>query len=512
MKKLLCRRSVALLLLAATCMAATAQSFTNTSTALTLNGTCLNSANLPDGAYTLTIHYIDLANGQSTPDLQYSASVTHSGSDLVITASGANFPTLAANGFWQLRDTKGGMIDLTNGANTGRLYWQFSTMICEPFIPVIKDFTGALNNYNNQVNVSWRYDGNPGPASNVTGVTGYRSTDGGQTFYEIGGFNTPFNEFTDKAPGAHNQYYISMQDKWGFCSRSNIISVDCPACNYPQLGEAPCDMVLTGVDYICNLEERQRFWVNSLYSFHNAVTWTISPSNLVNALINPCWYNAETSLIRSGANTGIVTLSAKLTHCSNTFHKRVLIGKPGTLHVSANYSGSSYMDGTATCDDVPGTTDAQYSWTLNLGSKGTTNYTGKGINFSLPPCSGGSLNVTVQTPCGTVTDGITVFNSNCRPFASGFVVSPNPASSSITITAAQQPEAVRGLADGNNMPSVSQVKVYSQLGELLISQNYTGTNRSVSLDVLSLRPGNYVLHIYYGNSGSREVQQLAIRK
>ena len=168
-------------------------------------------------------------------------------------------------------------------------------------------------------------------------------------------------------------------------------------------------------------------------------------------MVNLTQGGASTSVTKVG--NGLVYILANVSGCSQgpiTIHKQVQLGT--ALHITYNISSApppnQYKQLVANVEVIPGTSGGNYHWTLNLGAKGTTTYTGSGMSASLPPCSGGSLTVTVSMGCGTAQDGVTVFNSNCG--GGGFALSPNPARGSLTITALETVDA------GNN-PNADQL-------------------------------------------------------
>jgi hypothetical protein len=153
------------------------------------------------------------------------------------------------------------------------------------------------------------------------------------------------------------------------------------------------------------------------------------------------------------------------------------------------------------------------------------------VSASLPPCSGGSLTVTVNGPCGTSTDGLTVWNSNCG--GGGFALSPNPARGSLTITALEMVDAGnnpnadqlinrspelghnRNLEGVTNRPltstsmgSITKIQIYNKTGGLVLEKQFPGGQKIVNISLPHLQPDMYVIHIY--NKTEKEVKQLLI--
>jgi hypothetical protein len=272
---------------------------------------------------------------------------------------------------------------------------------------------------------------------------------------------------------------------------------------------------------------------------------TVSLTNLpAGTYVN--WYAVTSSMVnltQGGSSTsvtkvgnGLVWIMADVSGCSQgpiNIHKLVQLGT--ALHITYNITSApppnQYKQLVANVDVIPGTSGSSYHWTLNLGAKGTTTYTGSGMSASLPPCSGGSLTITVNGPCGTSTDGVTVWNSNCG--GGGFALSPNPARRSLTITALEMVDAgnnpnanqlinrspelghnrnLEGMTNrpltSTSMGSITKIQLYNKTGVLVFEKEFPSGQKMVNLSLPNLAPDMYIIHIY--NKTEKEVKQLLI--
>jgi hypothetical protein len=402
---------------------------TNTATTITVGDTCLNTANVPAGNYTLTLHYNHLDTGP-TGDVTYNASVANSGSSITITATGANFPALSSTYYWNLSDVYAGMIKLADGSSTYTMYWEGVDFQVSPAVrpffctdPIAVSNTNAVIGTSGNIELSWSLQNGP-----ITGFGIFHSPDN-VLFNYISQTPFPVPAPGFPGPGVHNYYYVTARSPNGTCAKSNTFSIDCPPgrCSYNPNDPAPAPQCpsyepIQGPSHICNLQDHQHFGVAAITQFAMpyGATWSVAPLNANDQTPHAYLFRDDcnptgASLIRTGVG-GIVTLTAvdsQYYQSCGPVTKKVLMGIPATLHVAVSLTGSGKSkQGTATVDEVPEAAQSAYSWTLNLGSKGTSHYTGNGITFSMPACSGGTLSVDVATACGTAHDGVTVYNSS----------------------------------------------------------------------------------------------------
>jgi hypothetical protein len=215
------------------------------------------------------------------------------------------------------------------------------------------------------------------------------------------------------------------------------------------------------------------------------VLWSLSPASYPGTLApNDC----GNAVIINKVGNGPVTLTASVTGCSNTFSKVVQLGpnatftytlNNGLINANANVSGYS-----------------SYQWTLNLGSKGTFTFSGQTLFYQMPKCSGGALNLTVTTPCGQATDGVTVWNPNC----SAFMVAPTKTADRISIReetgeAAAMQKSLDVKSIKSKKESIREVVIYDNFMNVRMQNKYPANTTLLDLDVSSIQPGNYILEI-----------------
>jgi len=426
---------------------------------------------------------------------------------------------------------------LTSGSLSYTFHLDIGQIICAPLPIILSSFT-AVRNSNNTVTVAWTTQ----LETMVSIFIIERCTDGTQ-WSQIGtkqptngGSVTTNYTFIDNSPFKNNNFYrLKSVDLDGKISFGPVALVKCPLCTTlpppPPPPPSCASLGIAGVDYLCS-----------------STPGTVSLTNLpAGTYVN--WYadaSSQVNLTQGGASTsvtkvgnGLVYIIANVSGCSQgtiTIHKQVQLGT--ALHFTFNITSApppnQYKQLVANCDFIPGTTSSSYHWTLNLGAKGTTTYTGSGMSASLPPCSGGSLTVTVNTPCGTATDGVTVYNSNCGP---NFAMAPNPARRSLTITTMETADGTNNLnlerlenrsllpqnTTSNNlalerlsnrsltstsMGSITKIQLYNKSGVLVFEKEFSTGQKMVNISLPNLAPDMYIIHIY--NKTEKEVKQLLI--
>jgi hypothetical protein len=131
------------------------------------------------------------------------------------------------------------------------------------------------------------------------------------------------------------------------------------------------------------------------------------------------------------------------------------------------------------------------SWT-NTGN-GTFNFTFTNPNSS----SNIGFNITTINSCGTHSDPVVFYYNG----PSKFDVVPNPASSTITISA-------YNIKATNSAATIKKIKIIDELGNLKFIEDCGDGRKSVRLNVNSLHNDVYYLHIYDGKEWS--IQRLTI--
>jgi hypothetical protein len=226
-----------------------------------------------------------------------------------------------------------------------------------------------------------------------------------------------------------------------------------------------------------------------------SISWIPSPTGFVSLV------PSGNSVAATRTGQGPLTLTASLNSCATA---SLSISTEATSTVTANMSGSCVggvqdwlLSATA---DMPGT-NTNWQWTSNANS---------GITFANPNApstaayvtKGGGADVTYKDQCGDISlqNGATIY-AQC---GGEFVVAPNPASSTVTVSMAPQ------LAAASPNTSISQINVYDNSGNLRKTSLFSLV-QSASIDVSSLPIGFYVIEIK-DNAHYVERQKLQILK
>jgi hypothetical protein len=224
---------------------------------------------------------------------------------------------------------------------------------------------------------------------------------------------------------------------------------------------------------------------------NSSITWTAPPSNLgtLSSL------TTSPTTLTYGGTSGNFTLTANITSCG--------VATPVTLpvHVGA-YTSSDYVlsgnngsmywcPGKIISFGVSGAGGTNYNWTLPSGF--TMNYNGGSYVAINPPTSPnpptGTLSVSFTEPCGTVitlNKFLAYSSSACT--TSPYTVSPNPASSYITIACASL----------QTYCNIAAVQITDLSGNVLSSASWPYTNQTVQMPVYFLQNGTYIARTYSG--------------
>lgn len=233
------------------------------------------------------------------------------------------------------------------------------------------------------------------------------------------------------------------------------------------------------------------------------VHWSVTPSGI--ATPNTPDATQTTITANSSGNSGFITLTATITNACNqtsTVSKSIRVG---------NYSTSGiYINGptTVSCGDIaryftteyPG---VSYVWTYpNSWDYITGQYT-PGIGFRIPYYSAqsGDVSVTLYDVCGTNSQSVYV-QANCGGYYY-YSMSPNPASSTVTI-AAKETTPKGEKAD----KAITDINIYDQLGNLKKHEKFNKVKKA-TLNVSGLNKGVYFVEIVDGTD--KERQQLLIQ-
>jgi len=237
------------------------------------------------------------------------------------------------------------------------------------------------------------------------------------------------------------------------------------------------------------------------------VTWTASPTYTV-TINSP---NSLQTTLTKIAN-GTITLTAAIGNiCGNNtvyINKQVQVGlnTPSFVVNALNYCQGTHFTAIATSNN-PGQSISSYNWFVDGSPQ---SYTGYKLTGTFPS-DNNYMELSVSTTnCGT-SDIYYVPDLNCSG-GYDFIVAPNPASNTVTITTTNTgtTDTTTTLASRNSMvskttvavsqPLIKQVKIVDVGGRLMKQMDYSTPQQQVIIDVTTLNPGIYFVSISGGKS------------
>jgi hypothetical protein len=484
-------------------VAVTSTSFaqiSNTQTTISLANPSASGCPSPAaGNYTLSISYLDLNTGNVTPATNYNATVSYSGTTIIITAPTASFPTGATAGY-DLSQTTGNLSIGTSGT----YFFDNGQYNCSalPLTLIAWNATATEVSGKKQINFTWT----TASESNTCYFSIEWTSVSNQVWQgsickvpAAGQSSQNINySFVWLYPQAVDYLFrLKMVDMDGHFTYSPILHkpMSCSsggsAC-YRSPGA--CSVTINGPGLVCSSNTGD-YTLSSLNT--SSVNWWLSSTSLASVSDIPCTSNG-THLNANAYTFGTVTLNAQIGGCSNTISKNIQIG------ASADFTYTVFSDGylIASGPSLPGYTN--YQWTLSLGSKGTYHFSGPGVSFQMPQCSGGSLNLSVSTPCGQFSAGHTIWNSNCGGF---YMVSSTQTSGSVKI---QPANANTKDKTQHTLPSIKQILIYDSFMNIKLDKKYSGLTNFIDLDVSNLQTGIYFIQLV--TEGGKETHQIQVLK
>jgi len=240
--------------------------------------------------------------------------------------------------------------------------------------------------------------------------------------------------------------------------------------------------------------------------------WTATPSGLANVPLsgNPI------NVTRTANANGLLTITSSFNDACGIYSlsKTIVVGTP-----SISIDGPSAICPCTCCNmystiDIPGAT---YNWTVTPSSG---NYV-SGIDnqaelIVTSPCT---LAVDITTPCGIISSSRRIFlqfPDQCSGGCSlpSYVISPNPAQNSITISTFSNQKSVKQdlktSSDNLKIMDIKIVKIYNINGRLIKRQDFGGNLSQVQMDVSKLPNGIYLLEISDGEYN--EEQRIIINR
>jgi hypothetical protein len=221
--------------------------------------------------------------------------------------------------------------------------------------------------------------------------------------------------------------------------------------------------------------------------------WSASPEGIVQLSCTNC---TQTTVTKYSA--GKVTLSATIGNKIVT--KQITVGSPKPGPVTFSLIDPTTGKLFANTQPVAGATS--YNWYMN----GTLNtgWTGPSAHFSIPrnQCDiEYDISVAAVSSCGISAQSHANAYVPCDNF---FVVSPNPASSTVAI----YPDESKSL-QGSQEKSIDVIRIYDNLGNLKKYQTFNKA-KTASINISYLLPGYYFIEI--SNGTFKERKQLIIVK
>ena len=251
---------------------------------------------------------------------------------------------------------------------------------------------------------------------------------------------------------------------------------------------------------------------SGLYTINNlpngaSVTWSASPTYTV-TINSP---NSPQTTITKIAN-GTITLTAAISNvCGNSIvyiTKQVQVGlnTPSFVVNALNYCQGTHFTAIATSNN-PGQPISSYNWFLDGSPQ---SYTGFKLTGTFPS-DNNYMELSVSTTnCGT-SDIYYVPDLNCNG-GFDFIIAPNPASNTVTITTANTgtTDTTTNMASRNSIVSktttpavkaiIKQVKIVDVGGRLMKQMDYSTAQQQVIIDVSALKPGIYFVSISDGKN------------
>ena len=252
--------------------------------------------------------------------------------------------------------------------------------------------------------------------------------------------------------------------------------------------------VITGSQGLCNTETYTAPLVNGA-----TYTWFVDNPSIVNTQQNGNSYQIS----KHAGALGTLTITVQITGaCGTTTITR-------TIQLGVNVTRYIYGPASVSCNDfvnyftssIPG---ASYQWSfpgdwIYISGQGTSS-----INLQTPGSSFGdvSISVVISDVCGNNSTYFYVYSS-CYYYY--YTVSPNPASSTVTVSA----KGTTSKGDKSNK-SITEINFYDQQGNLKKYQKLSTGIKTASFNVSDLNTGIYIIEILDGDF--KERQKLSVVK
>jgi len=322
--------------------------------------------------------------------------------------------------------------------------------------------TQGVTGYNWNIGTTpngWIYNGSAAPASIITSTNTLTLTpDCGKALSNI-----------SASASVAGQNYPT--------TNSGIISINQPAYS------------ISGNSLLCS--GNGTYTVNGLVC-NSSVAWVAPPSNLgsLNSL------TASPATLTYGGSIGNFNLTANITSCG--IKTPVAIPVHTGAYTNSDYVLSPPNNPVNWCPNqtmsfgISGAGGTNYNWSLPSGWVSTYNG-GSYIVVRTPPGSNpptSNIVVNFTDPCGTPLSisKFLVYNSSICSTVSPYNITPNPATSYITI----------GLVNPQVYGNINAVQITDLSGTIYSNLQWPGTNQQVQVPVYFLQNGNYIARIYSG--------------
>ena len=233
-----------------------------------------------------------------------------------------------------------------------------------------------------------------------------------------------------------------------------------------------------------------------------SVIWSASPLNIVT--IAPSTNGSQATITKS--NSGNVTITATITACGQSFpvSKIAHVGGYSSSDYPITGPSSSCKNTTVSFSTValPGATGYTWFWPA-----GWTNSSGQGTQYLSvrTNTTSGIVGVRVANACdagGSPSNQFVNVNTSC---GSAFILTPNPASDNVTVSATQPETSV--LAKGTSSTTANskatgftKIRVYDKIGNLKKEYNYAKGTAQTKIDLSALLPDMYIIKVFDGTN------------
>jgi hypothetical protein len=356
-----------------------------------------------------------------------------------------------------------------------------------------------LNNFsatqqsNKQMKIHWETDTE---SSTAKDFIIQRSFNGFSTSTDIGYVSGHPNEshsydFYDAYPcnGSNTTVYYRLK---GVNIDNNIrtsgtISVSlsgCPSCANPTTCQ--CNLnTLIGADAFCSSSDYE------VTNASGAVTWTISPSGIVNVS-----NLTSTKINLSKITDGAITLTAALTNCTS-LTKTIIVGAPGPTTINMDFQSSCIggSDWDAEFSPSPLILGLTYLWSIN-GSSYASGLPYYNEHYDVGESSDPSitLNIKYQSSCGT-SSAMTFPATYYSPCGGHRIkISPNPVKDLANLTI--ETDGTDNMHKLLTTPFKATISIYNQNNILV--KRFTTTDKNITLTRYGILPGRYIIQVIIG--------------